>query len=187
MEKGMAGRADQTLLNGLAAGKEEAFGQLYDFYGQRLFRAAFGIVGRREDAEDAVQDVFLGLARAGRTLACVENLNAYLFAALHRAAMRRVVARRQEPRVDDLAPAKAPARQEGEAELGARLGRALHSLPLEQREVVALKIDGGLTFEEIAEALSVKVNTAASRYRYALEKLRAALGEASSGVKEPAR
>jgi len=183
----MAGRADQTLLNELAAGEEEAFGKLYDLYGQRLFRAAFGIVGRREDAEDAVQDVFLGLARAGRTLAYVENLNAYLFASLHRAAVRRAAAQRQESRVDDLALANAPARQEGEAELGARLGRALRSLPLEQREVVALKIDGGLTFEEIAEALSVKANTAASRYRYALEKLRAALGQVGGGAMESAK
>ena len=51
----------------------------------------------------------------------------------------------------------------------------------EQRDTVALKIDGGLTFAEIAAVMRTSPNTAASRYRYALEKLRAALvtGEVS--------
>jgi RNA polymerase sigma-70 factor (ECF subfamily) len=43
------------------------------------------------------------------------------------------------------------------------------------REVVVLKIWGGLTFEKIAETLGIPLNTAASRYRYALEDLRSAL------------
>ena len=49
---------------------------------------------------------------------------------------------------------------------------ALGQLPAEQRDVVTLKIWGGLTFAEIAEALDIPANTAASRYRYALDALR---------------
>jgi RNA polymerase sigma-70 factor (ECF subfamily) len=56
------------------------------------------------------------------------------------------------------------------------LERALDRLPVEQREVVALKLEGRLTFEEIGAALAISPNTAASRYRYALERLRDALG-----------
>jgi RNA polymerase sigma-70 factor (ECF subfamily) len=49
-------------------------------------------------------------------------------------------------------------------------------LPEDRREVIALKIDGGLTFQEIAAVLGIGPNTAASRYRYALAELRDALG-----------
>jgi RNA polymerase sigma-70 factor (ECF subfamily) len=56
-----------------------------------------------------------------------------------------------------------------------RLARALAGLPEAQREVVALKIDGGLTFAQIAKVTNVSLNTAAGRYRYALDKLRAVL------------
>lgn len=49
---------------------------------------------------------------------------------------------------------------------------ALNQLPVGQREVVTLKIWGGLTFAEIAGVLEIPANTAASRYRYALEELR---------------
>jgi RNA polymerase sigma-70 factor (ECF subfamily) len=48
---------------------------------------------------------------------------------------------------------------------------ALRSLPTDQREVVVLKIWEGLTFQEIADVLDCTLPTAASRYRYALQKL----------------
>ena len=51
------------------------------------------------------------------------------------------------------------------------------ALPAEQREVIALKIDGELSFAQIAQVMGVSINTAASRYRYALEKLRTSLRE----------
>ena len=59
-----------------------------------------------------------------------------------------------------------------EAELILAVRRALARLSDEQREVVVLKVWGGLTFEEIGEQLSISPNTAASRWRYAMEALR---------------
>ena len=53
---------------------------------------------------------------------------------------------------------------------------AMSKLHENYREVVTLKTWGGLTFAEIAEALEIPANTAASRYRYGLEELRKALG-----------
>jgi RNA polymerase sigma-70 factor (ECF subfamily) len=55
------------------------------------------------------------------------------------------------------------------------LRRALQSLPDDQRQVVILHIWGELTFSQVAEILSISANTAASRYRYALTKLREAM------------
>ena len=63
------------------------------------------------------------------------------------------------------------------AERQASVEAALGQLPGDQREVVVMKIWGGLTFAQIAEALGVPLNTAASRYRYALQRLEAELSE----------
>lgn len=52
---------------------------------------------------------------------------------------------------------------------------ALATLPEEQREVLVLKIWGELTFAQIAVTLAISSDTAASRYRYALQRLQAAL------------
>lgn len=66
----------------------------------------------------------------------------------------------------------APASEPDEGTFREALAAALGELPLEQRVVVHLKLWEGLTFEEIAGLLEVPLNTAASRYRYGLDKLR---------------
>jgi RNA polymerase sigma-70 factor (ECF subfamily) len=54
----------------------------------------------------------------------------------------------------------------------ARVARALAEIPGEQREVAVLKVYGQLKFREIADTLGIPMNTAQSRYRYALAALR---------------
>jgi RNA polymerase sigma-70 factor (ECF subfamily) len=56
-----------------------------------------------------------------------------------------------------------------------RLHAAIRALPEEQREVLVLKIDGELTYAQIARIVGVSVSTAASRYQYALKKLKTSL------------
>jgi RNA polymerase sigma-70 factor (ECF subfamily) len=56
------------------------------------------------------------------------------------------------------------------------LEKALRALPPEQREVIHLKVFEGHSFHEIAELTGESINTGASRYRYAMEKLRAMFG-----------
>jgi RNA polymerase sigma-70 factor (ECF subfamily) len=56
-----------------------------------------------------------------------------------------------------------------------RLRDAVLSLPYEQREVLALRIHGQLTFKDIAAAQKTSIKTVQSRYRYALDKLRVLL------------
>lgn len=57
-------------------------------------------------------------------------------------------------------------------ELAETVQAALKQLPLEQREVLVLRVWGELSFPEIAEVLEIPVDTAASRHRYALAALR---------------
>ena len=177
----MPATPQDELLEGLVAGREEAFAALYDAYGVRLFAAACGMLGSREEAEDAVQDVFVGLVQARARLRQVENLKAYLFASLRHAAMRRM--RRAKTSQFDTAEVAMPAADVGpDAEISRRLDVALRRLPREQREVIALHVDAGLTFAEIAAVLDLSANTAASRYRYAMEKLREAMKESERGT-----
>jgi RNA polymerase sigma-70 factor (ECF subfamily) len=133
------------------------------------------------DAEDLVQDAFVRFWRAGRQRA--EDPKAYLFASVKRAAidlrrgrLRRArheaeagrVRRPTEPLFDS--PLE---RDEWRAGVEAALGR----LPEGQREVLVLKLWGGLTFPQIAAVVGVGPNTAASRYRYALQAVRRQLAE----------
>ena len=60
----------------------------------------------------------------------------------------------------------------GLEDIGLALEAALRHLPAEQREVIVLHVWGQMTFEEAAAALDISANTAASRYRYGLAKLK---------------
>jgi RNA polymerase sigma-70 factor, ECF subfamily len=179
----MEGPGVDPLPANLAAGDRRAFAALYDRFAERLYRAAVGMLGRREDAEDTVQEVFMAVLKAQPRLNESQDLTAYLFTALRRAAGRCAARRARGPVLCEMALDEA-ATSAGQVDdrsspHSQRLPRALLALPAEQREVIALKIDGELTFVEIAQVLGVSINTAASRYRYALEKLRTSLSNIS--------
>jgi RNA polymerase sigma-70 factor (ECF subfamily) len=163
---------EQQLLQRLARGHLEALGPLYDAHGRRVYHLllAYGLAD--DEAEDALQETFLALLDRGRAAADIANLQAYLLGIARRLAGRR---RREEPAEELPEPVvgnPAPARLDS---LTCR--RALSQLPPEQAEVVVLKVWHELTFAEIGEALGIPPNTAASRYRYALDKLRGMWGE----------
>ena len=181
----MDGPGTDPLLLGLAAGDERAFAALYDRFAGRMYRVALRTLGCREDAEDVVQEVFLAAVRSHERLGDVRDLSAYLFAALHRAAgrcaMRRARARQVSPMATDEAMAPVE-RVAADSPDWRRLQQAIRSLPDEQREVITLKIDGELTFAQIAQVTGVSLSTAASRYHYALQKLKTSLGGARTSL-----
>jgi RNA polymerase sigma-70 factor (ECF subfamily) len=161
------------LVKALATGEPEGYAALYDRLGRSMLRVARTMLHSSSDAEDAVQDVFVELVRHRDRLAQVRDLDAYLFAMLRNAVLRRIERQRTEQqRVRQIRPTSVKTQADYSAD---ELASALDSLPPEQREVIALKVDGGLTFAQIAAILDVNPNTAASRYRYALEKLRQVL------------
>jgi RNA polymerase sigma-70 factor (ECF subfamily) len=174
----MALSDDERLGQELSRGREEAFAALYDRYAPRLYRMACALLDNRHDAEDAVQAVFVGLVRSRAALAKVKNWAGYLLTSLrHEAARLAQRTRKQTSRSIEGIDA-VDRSGNGGASLGPeRLEAELKRLPDEQRKVLRLKIEADLTFAEIAEILQISPNTAASRYRYALEKLRHELKE----------
>ncbi len=166
----------------LAEGRPEAFAALFDRYAPRLLAVARALTGSRVDAEDAVQQTFLDLLRSRQALAHAAEPRAYVFRALRNCAMRmRRRARDAEFESEPSATAQRPSGTEfadfRAGEFDPALARAVQALPQAQIDVLTLKLDAGLTFEEVGRVLDIPANTAASRYRYALEKLRASLGD----------
>jgi RNA polymerase sigma-70 factor (ECF subfamily) len=130
------------------------------------------------DARDVLQDALVeAWQRAGSE---EPPDDALVFATIRRRAIDH--ARRSDRRTRREEQALAwfePGSQEDPG-LDVELERAVKTLPPLYREVVVLKVWSGLTFQQIAETLGVPLNTAASRYRYALEHLRDAMKEVGS-------
>lgn len=154
-----------------------ALGRVYDLYAARIYAYVRSLGAAPSLAEDVLQEVFVKLATRSGQSGAVKSLKPYLFAAarneLRRWSTR--LLRRGEIRPGHLTGLFEVAAPGVPADEAAALEDALSELPAAQREVVVMKVYGGLTFAEIAEVMQRSVNTTASRYRYALEKLKSLL------------
>jgi len=156
---------------------EQLLSEAYDRFGSMLHRYLAGLLSSRDAAEDAMQEVFLRLLRvARRDPKALEN-RFYLLRVARNEAFRALSRKRRltDGSSDGLLSIRDP-RQGSDVERLA-IEEALDRLPDEQREAVQLKIYMSMTFAEIAEATKVSQDTAASRYRYAIQKLRELLAE----------
>lgn len=163
----------ENLAARLAGGDDSAFAELYDACADRLYRYAAARLRSPESARDVVQTVFLRAVKSRRRFRGTENPAAYLFKIARnetiRAAARRGRRNKVERASDQLWDASAKPTGGEEAET-VRAG--LDRLGKEDRELVELKIYGGLTFAEMAALVDRPAATVATRYRRALASLR---------------
>ena len=145
---------------------------LYRQYGGPLLLFAISVCGESSRAQDAVHQVFLKLMETD-SLKNVIDTKAYLFASVRNVLLNDRKSRQRNVPIEPERLWFEPPDRDHAAELNLR--RALQSLPDDQRQVVVLHVWGELTFAQVAEVLSVSGNTVASRYRYALTKLREAM------------
>lgn len=154
-------------------------GDVYRQHRLGLFSLALSITRDRSKAEDAVHDAFTRLV--SREMALDGDPIAYVFAAVRNAAIDelRGPARRHERAggdavFDSMFDRREPSPSDGldEREQKRALMAAVESLPDPQREAVVMHALAGLTFEQIAQAIGQPLQTVASRYRRALDRLR---------------
>lgn len=149
----------------------------YDRHGGSLFRYALLITASHALAEDAVQQAFAKLASMGNRIAELTALEHYLRQAVRNECYRllqspRLVSSDSADLLEPLAPTAGTDAALESQEQRRMIEDALRQLPAEQREIVHLKVYEDLTFQQIADLLAIPPATAASRYRYATDKLR---------------
>jgi RNA polymerase sigma-70 factor (ECF subfamily) len=151
--------------------------RLYDGHAPSLFAFLLNFTRDENDTRDLLQEIFVKIAREPALLDNIQNERAFLIRLAHNLAIDLIRRRQTRERTKEGFTAEAisvfaPANDPDEEYFRQELSVALEDLPEDQRAVVHLKLWEELTFEEIAEALEISPNTAASRYRYGLDKLR---------------
>ena len=148
---------------------------LYQKHGASLaaYACAYGL--DHASAEDVVHQLFLKIL--GEKVFVPQSPLAYLYRATRNSSLNLRRDRQRETELHDtdvwfIHPG-------GSHDEVLTLQKALQELPEEQRETVFLKVWSGMTLAEIAELTETPLNTVASRYRYALRKLRGRLGQYS--------
>jgi RNA polymerase sigma-70 factor (ECF subfamily) len=171
---------DRLLLRTASRGCRESLRRIYEAHKDHLLTLARAMTGDRNVAEDIVHDVFVAFARNLPRLRLRTSLRGYLSISVCnrvRDLARSELRRRRDPGRMKLAPAgaAAPDARAVEAELIGHLRAALQQVPLDQREVLLLRTQAGLSFEEIGRHQGISANTARGRYRYGIDKLRSLL------------
>jgi RNA polymerase sigma-70 factor (ECF subfamily) len=171
---------DKWLIYRCQRGSEAAFCRLYAKYKEMLFKLAISVVRDVHLAEDIVHDVFAAFAENIRGFRLTGSLKAYLSICVVNRA-RNVLQERCRRRdgsnayEHDAADYSGPDHRVLLNEEMQRLSRAMERLPVEQRQVIAMRHFGGMRFGTIAGSLNIPAETAKSRYRYGMDKLRTAL------------
>jgi RNA polymerase sigma-70 factor (ECF subfamily) len=170
---------DKILIWRFRRGSRKALGQIYCRYEAMLLTVAAAILGELASAEDMVHDVFLTLAQSPDKVGLDGNLRHFLAVCVTNRAKDRLRARRDTVSVDQIEfhvpEGQQPEVMASQQEELQRTWSGLTQLPDEQRQVVVLHLIAGMRFRQIAGALGISINTAQSRYRYGMEKLRSLL------------
>ncbi len=179
-------RRDGELIAGYLAGDEDAFEAFYRRHRRQVYVYLLSCVRNRATAEELLQEAFLTFVRHAAKLRDRHDLKACL---LHMARSRAVDFLRREGREakarrerseDPMFRPRVDSSRGSSAALDAeRLTALVHRLPGPQREAVVLRVFVGMKFGEIATTVGVSENTVVSRYRYGIQKLRAAMGSRS--------
>ncbi len=183
-------RSDAQLVALFRAGHDEAFRIIHDRYRQRLFAYTRQMLPHRQDAEDALQDVFVraysGLRASDNDLA----LRAWLYRVAHNRCIDEL--RRPVPPSPELlelvrAPEHDPIAEADRRESLRRLIADVRRLPDQQRSALLMRELGGMTYADLAEALGVSIPAVKSllvRARVALAQALEARDTACSEIRE---
>jgi RNA polymerase sigma-70 factor (ECF subfamily) len=160
----------KELLDRLRAGEARAFEELVKTYQHRVFGVAVRMLGSSAEAEEVAQETFLRAHRALADFRGDAKLSTWLYAIASRLCLNRLASgegRMSRARAEGLDRLPAAGSEPGtdleRSEREAALHRAIAELPEDRRIVVVLRDIEGLTYDEIAAALSLELNTVRSR------------------------
>jgi RNA polymerase sigma-70 factor (ECF subfamily) len=174
---------DSALMLRYRDGDVAAFEVLYSRHKDAVFRYLLRLCQHRDTAEDVFQDVWGKIVKARDSYRPTAKFSTFLYRVAHNCFIdhiRRNKRHTQTAAVDPDSqpdPADLPEVETERSLARRRLEVALQELPEEQRDVFLLSEEAGLSLDQIASVTDSNRETAKSRLRYAVNKLRAAIDE----------
>jgi RNA polymerase sigma-70 factor (ECF subfamily) len=174
--------SDLDLLQRAKLGDAAAFHELVDRHAAGLYRLACALIGDSSDAEDVMQETFLGAFQRMGSFEGRSSVKTWLVSILnrqafrhHRRRLRRPALRLQEIAREPVADPDAPAERAPETRLD--VSDAMARLSPEYRQVMVLREVEGMSYAEISQALGVPIGTVESRLFRARQELKSYLAD----------
>ena len=170
---------DAKLYDDLRRGKEYAFAAVFDRYNRLLYTIAYRFLKSEEEAEDAVQHLFMKLWEQRETFSFESGIRSLLFTILKNYILNEL--RHRSLVFEKLYEISQQKDEEGgedfltrfeQSELKKSLRVAIDKLPPQKQKICLLKIEYGLSNQEIADKMGITVPTVKSHYTQAIKSLR---------------
>ncbi|HEY0802248.1 MAG TPA: sigma-70 family RNA polymerase sigma factor [Steroidobacteraceae bacterium] len=181
-QEGSSFEPDEVLMQRYQRGSERAFRILYERHRSPLLRFVKRLAPDRGEDEEIAQETWMAVIKGRERFLPQARFVAYLYSIARRRTVDRWRRRGRLPEPDTEALDSLigpnhhePDNQAINAALGVDLLAAIDALPLPQREAFLLRAEGGLSIDEIAAVTGANRETAKSRLRFALSRLRSAL------------
>jgi len=174
---------DSALMLRYRDGDVAAFETLYQRHKDALYRYLLRLCHHRDTAEDIFQDVWGKIIKSRQNYRPTAKFTTFLYRVAHNCFIDHIRRNKRHTQTVDVEPDNQPdPGEQPEALTEASLARrrlmaALRELPEEQRDVFLLHEEAGLNLDQIASVTGANRETAKSRLRYAVNKLRVAISE----------
>ena len=177
---------DKLLVISCKRGSKEALGRIYEKYKTDMLVLAMALLNDKSAAEDVMHDVFQSFVLNIEKFSLTGSLRGYLLTcAANRARNLNKAKHKQSVGLNPAEPVSpgsdGPLRAIICNEQLHQLSGAMAQLSYDQREVIMLHFQAGMTFRIIGKSLGISANTAKSRYRYGLDKLRSIFDSSATG------
>ncbi|MCM1252460.1 MAG: RNA polymerase sigma factor [Clostridium sp.] len=169
---------DKELIRKVHNGNREALSMIISKYYDEIYRFCFYLTGYETDSYDITQEVFLKFIRYADSYQ-YKNLKGYLLIIARNLCFDFFRHKKENVRMEEIVEAGRDDAGMKNIEDGLMIKQALLKIPVEQREVIVLKIYEELKFMEIAGMLGCNISTVKSRYHLGLKKLRKIMEEES--------
>lgn len=162
-------------------GDQVAYGDLCRKHYNMVYAVAYGVLNRREESQDAAQDVLIKVQRDLHKFKGDSKFKTWLYRVTVNAAIDSVRRRKEAEPIENIGDFLSsntidPRRAASQAELKERMQQALQKLSEDHRAVLVLREWEELSYEEIAETLQLEHGTVMSRLHYARKALAKVLG-----------
>lgn len=173
-------------------GDDKCFAVIYKNHIQRLLLYGHKLCPDAEIVHDSIQEIFIQLFQKRNQLASgIGNLKAYLFVAVRNSLVKKMVKKRKFEWIEMSEKGDEPLftveycyqdqliEQEISAEIKEKLTRAVKALPHKQKEIIYLKFEEGMNYQEISDILGISVESARKLLYRSLVSLRSTLSKSS--------
>ena len=171
--------SDITLLNQLAAGREEAFTQLYLRYSPTIYNALMVYIKDEHQADDLLQNVFVRLWEKRGELTAIQSLENYLFILARNLVLNHIKRKAIEENVHQVLRSRLPESADStenrmlEVEYKRLLREAIDALPPQQKQVYLMATDASMTYDEMAVNMELSKLTIKKHLELARKSIRA--------------